>query len=72
MVGVNEGIISTAHASFGGIKESGLGREGSSLGMAEFLETKYVCFKCLTQESPREVTKLVVLLKCRQPSAEVP
>jgi succinate-semialdehyde dehydrogenase/glutarate-semialdehyde dehydrogenase len=42
MVGVNEGIISTAHAPFGGIKESGLGREGSSLGIAEFLETKYV------------------------------
>jgi succinate-semialdehyde dehydrogenase/glutarate-semialdehyde dehydrogenase len=42
MVGVNEGIISTAQAPFGGIKESGLGREGSSLGIAEFLETKYV------------------------------
>jgi succinate-semialdehyde dehydrogenase/glutarate-semialdehyde dehydrogenase len=42
MVGVNEGIISTANAPFGGVKESGLGREGSSLGIAEFLETKYV------------------------------
>jgi succinate-semialdehyde dehydrogenase/glutarate-semialdehyde dehydrogenase len=42
MVGVNEGIISTAQAPFGGIKESGLGREGSSLGIAEFLETKYI------------------------------
>jgi succinate-semialdehyde dehydrogenase/glutarate-semialdehyde dehydrogenase len=42
MVGVNEGVISTANAPFGGVKESGLGREGSSLGIAEFLETKYV------------------------------
>jgi succinate-semialdehyde dehydrogenase/glutarate-semialdehyde dehydrogenase len=42
IVGVNEGVISTANAPFGGVKESGLGREGSSLGIAEFLETKYV------------------------------
>jgi len=42
LVGVNEGVISTAVAPFGGIKESGLGREGSPLGMAEYLETKYV------------------------------
>jgi len=42
MVGINEGIISTATAPFGGVKESGLGREGSSVGIAEYLETKYV------------------------------
>ena len=42
LVGVNEGIISTAVAPFGGVKESGLGREGSAAGLAEFLETKYV------------------------------
>ena len=42
MVGVNEAIISTAVAPFGGVKESGLGREGSSLGIQEYLETKYV------------------------------
>lgn len=42
MIGVNEGIISTAVAPFGGIKESGLGREGSTAGLAEYLETKYV------------------------------
>eukprot|EP00591_Stephanopyxis_turris_P016499 CAMPEP_0195539504 /NCGR_PEP_ID=MMETSP0794_2-20130614/50089_1 /TAXON_ID=515487 /ORGANISM="Stephanopyxis turris, Strain CCMP 815" /LENGTH=531 /DNA_ID=CAMNT_0040673539 /DNA_START=87 /DNA_END=1682 /DNA_ORIENTATION=- len=42
MVGVNEGIISTATAPFGGVKESGLGREGSSVGIAEYLETKYM------------------------------
>ena len=40
IVGVNEGIISTEAAPFGGIKESGLGREGSSLGIEEYLETK--------------------------------
>mmetsp|Transcript_33027 Transcript_33027/g.38460 ORF Transcript_33027/g.38460 Transcript_33027/m.38460 type:complete len:542 (-) Transcript_33027:126-1751(-) len=42
IVGINEGIISTALAPFGGVKESGLGREGSSAGLAEFLETKYI------------------------------
>jgi len=42
IVGVNEGIISSAVAPFGGIKESGLGREGSSMGIAEYLETKYI------------------------------
>ena len=43
MVGVNTGIISTEHVPFGGIKQSGLGREGSSHGMEEYLEMKYVC-----------------------------
>lgn len=42
IVGVNEGIISTASAPFGGVKESGLGREGSALGINEYLETKYI------------------------------
>ncbi|MFA0088639.1 NAD-dependent succinate-semialdehyde dehydrogenase [Vibrio sp. 10N.261.51.F12] len=42
MVGINEGLISTAAAPFGGVKESGLGREGSRHGMDEFLETKYM------------------------------
>ena len=42
IVGVNEGIISSAVAPFGGVKESGLGREGSSMGIAEYLETKYI------------------------------
>lgn len=42
LVGVNAGIMSTAYAPFGGVKESGLGREGSSLGIAEYLETKYI------------------------------
>merc|ERR1712238_44172 len=42
MVGINDGVISTASAPFGGIKESGLGREGSDAGLAEYLETKYI------------------------------
>ena len=42
MVGVNEGIISTEVAPFGGVKESGLGREGSYYGAEEFVEPKYV------------------------------
>jgi len=43
IVGVNTGIISTEVAPFGGVKESGIGREGSHYGLDEFLEVKYVC-----------------------------
>jgi succinate-semialdehyde dehydrogenase/glutarate-semialdehyde dehydrogenase len=43
MIGLNTGLISTTVAPFGGMKESGLGREGSSFGMSEYLETKLVC-----------------------------
>jgi succinate-semialdehyde dehydrogenase/glutarate-semialdehyde dehydrogenase len=43
MVGINEGLISTEVAPFGGVKESGLGREGSRYGIEEFLEIKYLC-----------------------------
>ncbi|MCE8019517.1 NAD-dependent succinate-semialdehyde dehydrogenase [Halomonas sp. MCCC 1A11036] len=43
MVAVNEGILSTELAPFGGVKESGLGREGSHHGLDEFTELKYVC-----------------------------
>lgn len=43
MVGINEGIISTEVAPFGGVKESGLGREGSQYGIDEYLELKYLC-----------------------------
>ena len=39
---INEGIMSTAEAPFGGVKESGLGREGSAHGMEEYLEVKYM------------------------------
>jgi succinate-semialdehyde dehydrogenase/glutarate-semialdehyde dehydrogenase len=43
MVGINTGLISTAEAPFGGMKLSGLGREGSKFGLEEFLEIKYLC-----------------------------
>ena len=43
MVGINEGILSTAVAPFGGMKESGIGREGSRQGLDEYLEVKYLC-----------------------------
>jgi succinate-semialdehyde dehydrogenase/glutarate-semialdehyde dehydrogenase len=43
IIGVNTGIISTEVAPFGGVKQSGLGREGSHYGMDEYLELKYIC-----------------------------
>ena len=43
IVGINEGIISTEVAPFGGVKESGLGREGSKYGIEDYLEIKYIC-----------------------------
>jgi succinate-semialdehyde dehydrogenase/glutarate-semialdehyde dehydrogenase len=43
MVGLNTGLISTEVAPFGGVKESGMGREGSKYGLDEYLEAKYVC-----------------------------
>jgi succinate-semialdehyde dehydrogenase/glutarate-semialdehyde dehydrogenase len=43
MVGVNEGIITTEVAPFGGVKESGLGREGSYQGIEDYLNVKYIC-----------------------------
>ena len=43
MVGINTGIISNEVAPFGGVKQSGLGREGSKYGIDEYLELKYLC-----------------------------
>ena len=43
MVGVNEGLITTPEAPFGGVKESGVGREGGHQGIEDYLDTKYVC-----------------------------
>jgi len=43
MVGINEGLISTAEVPFGGVKESGIGREGSKYGIDSFVEIKYLC-----------------------------
>ncbi|HCA77553.1 MAG TPA: succinate-semialdehyde dehydrogenase (NADP(+)), partial [Alteromonas sp.] len=44
MVGVNTGAISAANAPFGGVKASGLGREGAHAGIEEYLEMKYQCY----------------------------
>ncbi|EMF80794.1 aldehyde dehydrogenase (NAD) domain protein [Leptospira weilii serovar Topaz str. LT2116] len=43
MLGVNEGLISSEQVPFGGVKESGFGREGSKYGIYEYLNIKYVC-----------------------------
>ena len=43
MVGINTGLISTEVAPFGGVKQSGIGREGSKYGIEEYLEVKYLC-----------------------------
>jgi succinate-semialdehyde dehydrogenase/glutarate-semialdehyde dehydrogenase len=43
MVGINEGIISNEMAPFGGVKQPGLGREGSKYGIEDYLEIKYLC-----------------------------
>ncbi|MCX7190687.1 MAG: aldehyde dehydrogenase family protein, partial [Methylotenera sp.] len=48
MVGVNTGMISNEVAPFGGVKQSGLGREGSHHGIDEYLELKYVCMAGLS------------------------
>ena len=44
MVGVNEGLITAVEAPFGGVKSSGVGIEGGSLGIEEYLDVKYACF----------------------------
>lgn len=49
MVGINEGIISNEMAPFGGVKQSGLGREGSKYGLEDYLEIKYLCMGGLDQ-----------------------
>ncbi|XP_055586105.1 glutarate-semialdehyde dehydrogenase [Uranotaenia lowii] len=49
MIGVNEGLISATEAAFGGIKESGIGREGSKFGIDEYVYIKYLCYGNLEQ-----------------------
>jgi succinate-semialdehyde dehydrogenase / glutarate-semialdehyde dehydrogenase len=43
IVGINEGLISTEVAPFGGVKQSGIGREGSKYGIEDYVEVKYLC-----------------------------
>ena len=43
MVGINTGLISTSEVPFGGVKQSGLGREGSHHGIEDYVEIKYLC-----------------------------
>ncbi|MCK4124476.1 NAD-dependent succinate-semialdehyde dehydrogenase [Ralstonia pseudosolanacearum] len=47
MVGINSGLISTAAAPFGGVKQSGMGREGSKYGIQDYIDTKYLCMGSL-------------------------
>jgi len=53
IVSVNTGIFSTEAAPFGGMKQSGIGREGGRHGIEEFLEVKYVCLGGLTSRPSR-------------------
>ncbi len=52
MVGINTGLISTAEVPFGGVKQSGLGREGSRHGIADYVELKYLCLGGLAHTPP--------------------
>ena len=49
MVGINEAVLTNASAPFGGVKQSGLGREGSRYGLDEYLEIKYLCLGGMQQ-----------------------
>jgi len=49
IVGINEGIISNEMAPFGGVKESGSGREGSKYGLDDYLDIKYMCIGGIDQ-----------------------
>jgi succinate-semialdehyde dehydrogenase/glutarate-semialdehyde dehydrogenase len=51
MVGINTGLISTAEAPFGGVKQSGLGREGSHHGIEDYVEMKYLCLGDIKQKT---------------------
>lgn len=52
MVGINTGLISTAEAPFGGVKQSGLGREGSRHGIEDYVEMKYLCIGDIREKAP--------------------
>jgi succinate-semialdehyde dehydrogenase/glutarate-semialdehyde dehydrogenase len=55
--GINTGLISTAVAPFGGVKQSGIGREGSKYGIEEFIEKKYLCLGGIQGHGPTWATK---------------
>jgi succinate-semialdehyde dehydrogenase/glutarate-semialdehyde dehydrogenase len=55
--GINTGLISTAVAPFGGVKQSGIGREGSKYGIEEFLDIKYLCLGGIQSHGPTWATK---------------
>jgi succinate-semialdehyde dehydrogenase/glutarate-semialdehyde dehydrogenase len=74
MVGVNTGLISTEVAPFGGIKQSGLGREGSRHGMEDYMEMKYICLSVLshaartaTRCAPRPYVAILSAVTCPWP-----
>ena len=67
IVGINTGLISTEVAPFGGVKESGIGREGSKYGIEEFLEIKYLCHgRDLTAEVLARCNEIVSSLRSSQ------
>jgi len=53
MVGLNTGLVSNPAAPFGGVKQSGLGREGGKIGIEEFLEIKYTALAVAADKSSR-------------------
>ena len=61
MVGVNTGLTSKTEAPFGGVKESGLGREGSKYGIEDFLEIKYINMCGLDKEQSSLCLKFLTL-----------
>ena len=62
IVGVNEGIISTEMAPFGGVKESGTGREGSKYGIEDYLEIKYLCMGGINDWILDKFVKIIISL----------
>jgi succinate-semialdehyde dehydrogenase/glutarate-semialdehyde dehydrogenase len=64
MVGINVGILATEHVPFGGVKQSGLGREGSHHGMDDYVEIKYLCLGDMMTNT----TALMAAPRCSRPS----
>ena len=60
MVGLNQGMVSNPAAPFGGVKQSGLGREGGPVGIDEFLETKYIGIAMRSTPPPTDVGRRTI------------